>query len=421
MGSMQPAPPVTARELEAAIANDELTLYFQPRVNLLSGQVVGSEALVRWPGRNQVLTPDAFLPMAEETGLLPELTLRLLEYLARACEQLRDDAAREASHADQDAVRERHDRRGSALPVSMNVSPAELESGLVSQRIGELLDSGRIGNRDIQIEVTEAEIMSHIDKVQYDLQQLTDMGLRLQMDDFGTGYSSIDRLSQLPFDFLKLDKGVVKRMSVSRQSLDVVRSSISMARELGMVSVAEGVESAVTSELLTTNGCEEAQGYFFAHPMSLDDLRDFCAAATPLGGSQIGLLHQAALDLLRYRKTLVDALYLSSDELSPSLRGVIERRCHQDVADSRIGHWYFGVGQRLAAAPLFRDIEPPLRHMHAAGIELGGLLLEKRRRRDVDELERQLVCFDHQASAVLGHLHALERELLMERLRQPVN
>jgi len=146
----------------------------------------------------------------------------------------------------------------------MNVTPYDLASHHISDTISEHLTQGRIRACDLQVEITESEVMTRFDEVRDDIIRLTELGIGVLMDDFGIGYSSIDRLSQLPFSSLKLDKGVVSRLSSSRQNLDVVKSAISMARELRMTSVAEGVESEGTYNFLVANGCEQAQGFWIS-------------------------------------------------------------------------------------------------------------------------------------------------------------
>ncbi len=247
--------PVTREALERAMRNDELVLFYQPKVCLLSGDVIGAEALVRWAdGNNTVLSPDEFLPLVESSGLLHDLTLQLLDQLVKAIVTLRASApliSRTLPHrlplVPFDTSR--------AFSLSINVAPDDLASRTISNHIHSLLQAGTICAPELQIEITESAVMGNVDRVYDDLVRLKDMGIKILMDDFGTGYSSIDRLSQLPFDSLKLDQGVVKRMGTSRQNLDVVRSAISMARELGMTSVAEGIESEAVYNFLIAHGC----------------------------------------------------------------------------------------------------------------------------------------------------------------------
>ena len=382
--------PPTRAALERAIRDGELVLHYQPKICLTSGQVRGAEALVRWNDGADVVAPDDFLPLAERGGLLHQITLDLLDQVVAAAVSL----------------------RGLRVPLalSMNVAPDDLAANVISGRIGERLAAGDIVPAELEIEITESAVMGNVDKVRDDLERLRALGIKVLMDDFGTGYSSIDRLSQLPFESLKLDQGVVRRMGTSRRNLDVVKASISMARELRMTAIAEGVESAGAYDFLVAHGCEEAQGFWIARPMSLDELRGFVAGEHDFSGSQIGRVHHAILDLLHFRKCLVDALYCSRGGAVTALDSVTDPGLGGDVADSRVGAWYFGSGRHLERHPSYRAIEAPLARVHADGNRL------------LDRLSGggqgggsgpRLADIDAQVGHLVALMHELERELIV--------
>lgn len=404
--------PVTLKALERAMHNDELVLFYQPKVCLLSGDVIGAEALVRWAhGEASVLSPDEFLPMVESNGLLHDLTLQLLDQLVDAIVGLRDCTPVKAE-TPIDSLPPVNMEPHSGLSLSINVAPNDLASRSISNHIAALLQAGTIQAAELQIEITESAVMSNVDRVYDDLVRIKDMGVKILMDDFGTGYSSLDRLSQLPFDALKLDQGMVKRMGTSLQNLDVVRSAISMARELGMTSVAEGIESESVYNFLIAHGCEEGQGYFLGRPMSLTDFRTFVTSAHDFEGSQIGRVHQACLNLLRFRKTLVDAAFCSRVGEGVALQSVAEPGLQSEVARTRLGVWYFGIGQRLNAHPVFNEIEAPLRQVHASGLKF---LEELERNQTVAVLDQQLAEIDQQVNRLIVLLHTLERAILASK------
>jgi EAL domain-containing protein (putative c-di-GMP-specific phosphodiesterase class I) len=389
--------------------NQELVLFYQPKVCLLRGTVIGAEALVRWTDMNSgVLSPDEFLPLVQSSGLLHDLTLQLLDQLVEASLTLHAGFDLPAARADESVWQSGH-LPPQPFSLSINVAPDDLASRTISNRIDELLRAGTIQAQDLQIEITESAVMGNVERVYDDLLRLKQLGIRLLMDDFGTGYSSIDRLSQMPFDALKLDQGVVRRMGTSRQNLDVVRSAISMARELGMTSVAEGIETAAACNFLIAHGCEEGQGYYLGRPMSLVDFQSFVAVEHDFEGSQIGRVHQACLNLLRFRKTLVDAAYCSRVGDGIALQSLTDPGLHVEVARSRLGLWYFGIGQRLASYEVFRQIERPLRQVHDSGIEFLHLLDENRSPELQDSL---LSTIDQQVDELIGLLHRLERVIL---------
>lgn len=415
--------PPTQVMLETAMLNNELVLFYQPKVCLLSGSVIGAEALVRWDaGGQNVLTPSEFLPLAESCGLLHDLTLQLLDQAVAASTRLRhhavnpDRAAPESIRAGSGLVVGGSSGNNvgtmiESLSISINVAPDDLASRTISDRIDELLRCSTISASDLQIEITESAVMGNVERVYDDLVRLKKLGIKILMDDFGTGYSSIDRLSQLPFDALKLDQGVVKRMGASRQNLNVVRASISMARELGMTSVAEGVESAAAYNFLIAHGCEEAQGYFIGRPMNLDDFMGFISAEHRFEGSHIGRVHQTTLNLMRFRKTMVDAIYCQRVGGKDTLASVSDPELRADISESRLGLWYFGIGQVLSAYPEFKRIEKPLRELHVSGLHffalLGSGVVDTR-------VDLFLTEIDDQVDRVITLLHQLERVLLLD-------
>jgi len=355
---------ISEQELAKAISDNELVIYHQPKVCMLRGEVIGSEALVRWLRDDGMLVPpDSFIPLAERSGLLSEITSLMLQHSVDSIKQIKRDH--------------------SGLSVSMNVAPADLESQKVSKRIQTLLN-------------------------------LIAMGITVLMDDFGTGYSSLDRLSQLPFSSLKLDKGVVQRMGSSKQNLNVVKSSISMARELRMTSVAEGVESEGAYDFLLANGCEEAQGYWISHPLTLAEYQQFLAQSPKYNGSQIGRVHQAFFNLIHFRKSLLDAAYCSRAGSYKALESVIDPEVKLAAHESRFGLWYYGIGQRLHATRGFADLEQPFLSLHACGQQFIQQLQQGASRSVLSTLIAEA---DEYMDNLTSLLRRLERELLLASLK----
>lgn len=384
---------LTQESLERAIANDELILYYQPKVSLVSGNVIGAEALVRWNvGEGDIIPPSVFIPFAESSGLLHDITVRLLNQVVTASTELRE--------------------QGLDLALSMNVAPNDLKSQTISQHIEGYLSKQTIRPTDLQIEITESAVMGSFDQIREDIIRLTELGIDVLMDDFGTGYSSIDRLSQLPFSALKLDQGVVRRMGTSQQNLNVVKSCISMARELQMTSVAEGIESSATYHFLMANGCEEAQGFYISRPLALDDFKTFATAEHDFEGSQIGRIHQTVHNVLYHRKCLFDVVYSEHVGVKANLLSVVEPDIGEALTQSRVGSWYFGIGQQLSGIPAFDSIEQPIRDFYKLSDEI---LYRDYERVGVDEQAAALSRIDTLANQVVSLLHTLESALLIKQ------
>ncbi len=382
----------TAEQIASAMERDELVMYYQPKVSLLTGNVVGAEALVRWNDpHSRVLSPSVFLPQAEAGGLLHDMTVQLLDDVVAACINVR--------------------RCAPDLALSINVAPNDLTSHAISSRIGSYLSGGSIQPHELQIEITESIVMDKFDVVLAELGELSSMGIKVLMDDFGTGYSSIDRLSQMPFSALKLDQGVVRRMTTSSQNLNTVRSAVAMARELGMTSIAEGVESIEQYNILIATGCEEAQGFYISRPMPLNQFIDFVKEDRHFPSSQIGCVHQAVFNILRYRKSLLDIAVchaLGSGSVAPS---ITDTRLSSSDHGFRAAEWYFGIGQLLNYHESFRAVEAPLIKLNELGSALQRELVSGSPSRAHSDRLRDI---DNYSSLVVSELHRLESALLAE-------
>jgi diguanylate cyclase (GGDEF)-like protein len=240
-------------DLRAAIDDRQLSVAYQPKVRLTDGEVIGMEALVRWrhPVFGQVL-PDEFIPLAERTGAISELT----SYVLRTA---LDDV-------------QRWHRAGRQWSVAVNVAMRNLLDGDFATTVGELLAESGVDPSMLTLEITETGVMSDASRTIDMLDRLAALGLNLSIDDFGTGYSSLSYLQQLPVTEIKIDKLFVSDVVVDPGAEAIVRSVLDLARNLNLTVVAEGVEDRRTWELLRKLGCTVAQGYFLARPMPVDDL-----------------------------------------------------------------------------------------------------------------------------------------------------
>jgi predicted signal transduction protein with EAL and GGDEF domain/DNA-binding response OmpR family regulator len=231
-----------------AVGLKELSLAYQPKVDVATGRIVGAEALMRWRHEGASIPPSEFIPAAEDSGLIVPLTDWAL---AEACRQL-----------DQWA------RRGlPRIPLSVNISGQHLQrGGLVESVRNALLASGADG-RLLELELTETAMMRNLEAVLPQLEAIKALGLALSIDDFGTGYSSIAYLKRLPVDTLKIDRSFVGEIETSRDSAGLVNAILAMGGSLRMQVVAEGVETMAQMEHLARHGCRLMQGYLFSRPI----------------------------------------------------------------------------------------------------------------------------------------------------------
>lgn len=246
-----------AAELRAAIDEGELEVHYQPKIDLRSGAVFGFEALVRWrhPGRG-LLGPDAFVPLAEDTGLIGPLTMWVIEDATRNHRELR--------------------RAGfDGLELAVNLSLRSMVDLDFADRVGKLLRANGMPPSLLTLEVTESTVMSDPDRTVRMLERLAELGTTISVDDFGTGYASLSHLRRLPAGELKIDQSFVAGMLDAPRDATIVASTIDLARKLGLRAVAEGVEDADTLAALGELGCDQAQGYFVSRPLPADQLREW--------------------------------------------------------------------------------------------------------------------------------------------------
>lgn len=377
---------ITQSDIEQALLNEAFTLYYQPKVNFLTGKVSGAEALIRWQDpEGGFISPSQFIPIAEEMGLITKITEQILPIAINMIQSLKE--------------------KGYDIPIAVNMSPIDFYSDKILELMKGALSAGRITPKDLKVELTETAALESQEIITSRLHMLADMGFELVMDDFGTGYSSIDLLSQLPFSGLKVDQGVVSRMAGSSKNLNIINMIINMARTLRMHVVAEGIEDYQSYRFLAYAGCIEAQGYWISKPLSFDEFYDFIDRKPQYPCSHIGMIYHAHLNNVYFRKCVLDAVMYKKCNTVNVMSSVVLPDIHFDPKKTRFGQWYFGLGQELAHYPNFIAMEEPHQKMHA----LGKRLCTTDQYDNVPEMIKE---FNAVFEQVNFYLHALEGELV---------
>ncbi|HYT79647.1 MAG TPA: GGDEF domain-containing phosphodiesterase, partial [Actinomycetota bacterium] len=242
-----------ATRLRRAVERKEWLLHYQPIVDLSDGHLVSVEALLRWQDPTiGIVPPGEFIPLAEEMGLIEGIGDWVLEEVCRQSQAWR--------------------REGLMIEVSFNLSPRQLWQGnLVNKIIGHLKWM-HINPRQVLVEITESTAMIDPDRTMRILEQMHTAGLRLAIDDFGTGYSSLSRLKQMPVDILKIDRSFVRDIPSDRHAMSMVKAIIQLARGLGMVPLAEGIETEEQRRFLAQSGCVMGQGFYFSRPVPATEI-----------------------------------------------------------------------------------------------------------------------------------------------------
>jgi diguanylate cyclase len=247
--------------MRAAIVQNEFVLHYQPIFDLRTQAVVGVEALVRWQNpKLGLVAPNMFIPTAEKSGLIVELGQWVID---EACRQM--SAWREAG--------------APRMTVSVNMSPVQFRRGDVEGVIGRALARSGLDPACLELEVTESTLVQDTDKFIAVLQRIKGLGIRISIDDFGTGYSNLSYLQRFAVDKLKIDQSFVKRLTNGPQDAAIVNAIIQMAKSLHLTTNAEGVEDEATRALLAEMGCDLAQGYLLARPMTADQFGVYISQA----------------------------------------------------------------------------------------------------------------------------------------------
>jgi diguanylate cyclase (GGDEF)-like protein/PAS domain S-box-containing protein len=242
---------VIEHELKRAISQKEFCLFYQPVVDIHTGELVCLEALIRWPANRA--GPDRFVPIAEATGLIGPVGEWVLSEACRQYQQWSKDGL-------------------PAIPIAVNVSSVQFKRKGLADYVDQVLRRHGLDACAIQIELTETAVMDDIDYAINVLSRFKEIGIKIALDDFGTGYSSLNYLSRLPLDKLKIDQSFVHRIDSDTAGRAITEAIIVLGRTLGLEIVAEGVESERALTYLREHGCHQAQGYFICKPLSSNDL-----------------------------------------------------------------------------------------------------------------------------------------------------
>ncbi|OLP18045.1 diguanylate phosphodiesterase [Leptolyngbya sp. 'hensonii'] len=246
------------RDLEMALEQKEFKLHYQPIISLESSSIVGFEALLRWQHPYLgLIPPDEFIPLAEASGSIIEIGAWVLW---EACRQLR-------------SWQQRFPEAFRSLTVSVNLSSKQLALPDLVEHIGQVLQETGLSSQSLVLEITESAVVENSKTAKQALERIQNLGVRVYIDDFGTGYSSLSRLYELPLDVLKIDRSFVQQLN-SQSGEHLVRAIVNLAHNLGMEVIAEGVEMVEQVMKLRLLGCNRVQGYFFAKPLSQDDLAE---------------------------------------------------------------------------------------------------------------------------------------------------
>ena len=242
--------------LREAIENKEFIIHFQSQINASNSRLVGVEALVRWEHPTMgLLQPDAFIPLAEETGMIVEIDQWVM-------------------HSAMDQMSKWYKEGLNPGVLGLNISIKQLDKPNFIQKIEESLQKNDFNASWLELEITESQMMKNPEDIITKLTQLNDLGIGISIDDFGTGYSSLSLLKRLPINRLKIDRSFVKDIPDDEEGVAIVKAIIALAESLKLDLIAEGVETSQQKDFLIEQGCINIQGHYYSHPMSKEDMHN---------------------------------------------------------------------------------------------------------------------------------------------------
>lgn len=243
-------------ELRESIKNNQLVVYYQPKYDLKTGDIIGAEALVRWNNprlAEGLISPVKFIKIAEEIGFISDIGNYVLK---KSCEEVNE-----------------WKKRGKDIKIAVNISVKQFKESDLYRIVKDTIDFYDIPFQNIELEITESLLMDNIDSSIKILNELKRLGVRISIDDFGTGYSSLAYLRQIPANTIKIDRSFVKNIDSDNHDKAIVSTIIYLAHSLDCDVVAEGVETERQSELLQQNNCDYAQGFYFSKPVTSEEFR----------------------------------------------------------------------------------------------------------------------------------------------------
>ncbi|VAW98007.1 diguanylate cyclase/phosphodiesterase (GGDEF & EAL domains) with PAS/PAC sensor(s) [hydrothermal vent metagenome] len=378
---------ISLKDVAAALDNNEFVYYYQPKVSMVTGEICGAEALLRWKKPDgTIIYPDEFIPLTESTSFINEITLKMFNQLIVDINII--------NGVDRSII------------ISFNASAKDFYNKKLIEAIRTALDRNLISADQLEIEITETALIIEAGDIRDSLTTISDLGISLAMDDFGTGFSNIETLAKWPFTSLKLDRSLVEKLEHSDKDLTIIQSSIQMAHKLELDIVAEGIESEAIYNILQNAGCTHAQGYWISRPIELGSFLELLDKKLRWPIQLVGLVHIAQLDHIQWRKAIID-IVLHFDQRDRNISGAPEL----DPTKCRLGKWYYGVGKCFAESSWYNDFETPHNRLHKIGSELLEAASQQASRKKILGLMRELT---EQSIMLIGMLQELENSLMTD-------
>ena len=383
---------ITLQDIESALEDGVLELYYQPKISMITGDLCGAEALLRWQTPDGTfIPPDAYISLAEEAGIITRITKYVFNRLINELDSIL--------------------LQNKNLIISFNASGKDFNDHDFTMFVLKAIKSKAYPIENVEIEVTESVLLDE-NQAKLHLKELSDMGVLISMDDFGTGHSGLVELSKWPFNTVKIDKALVNGIYESSANTEILQSSIRMAHQLNMNIVAEGIEDKETFVLLQNYGCKIGQGYWISRPMSLKNFLKYIKQYKVMATMPIGLIYMAQLDHLQWKKNLIDtALYIHKKHHGSKAKKVQGIMPELEHVCCKLGRWYYSVGHVFGNLPEYKQLEAPHIELHNSGKKLIKAANENCSSKEFYKLVRQV---SEKSVIIINLLQILENHWMME-------
>lgn len=380
-------PNITLTSLCKALTNGEFFYFYQPIISLESGKICGAEALIRWKQSDgSIVMPASFIPLAESTGFIAEMTLELLPKLTDDLHQINSVKPSNFIH--------------------LNLSTADLKANSLVESLTRKISRHRIEPGNFRVEIVEGVFMPPIPRVEETIAQLVSNGIPVVLNDFSAGYTTLNGLSQLPLTAIKLALNIVQQATISRKDFRILRHLVNMGHQLNLEIIAEGIETEEMYDLTLSTGATHAQGYYFSYPLSLPDFLTLLKKEPHWSNYPFGMEYLTQIDLIDFRRDVIRAALAINKYKQENIRQrVLVRLPVMDYQKSDLGVWFTGVGQEWSHTPGFEQLRAEHRRMH----ETANMLIKAALR---DEPWEQILLLinllSEQSGKIAQFLHEIE-------------
>lgn len=388
---------ISIREIAKGLSNKEFVFYYQPIVSLVTGQICSSEALIRWQTKDgRVILPSEFIPLAESTGYISEITQEILPMVFKDLLRINES--------------------NKSISVSFNTSAKDFSDTRVVNTLSQQLSKYEIDPSRLHCEITETAFLPLDARTKQSLFDIRDMGLNIVLNDFSAGHSTVYYLSQLPFSALKIAMPLIQRTATSKMDFRLLRHLVSLGHQLHYDVIAEGVEDSEIHNLILSTGCSSAQGFYYSRPIPLEDFITLFNKQPSWVDFPYGMTYQTQLDLIDVTRDVIrEAMIIFSNQDQQIKQRAKARLPDLEIPKTSFSKWYFEIkGYPFHTPEDFAQIGHSYNQFYATAIDLISL---SEQNPFWEDLERKINIFKEHSENLTNMLIEIASNTLVSSFR----